>query len=281
MSCQFLQALDLFDEAAAHVRRQIEVKGRDGLSAMHLVLCRLHRDTGHDAGRLDTFGRARLTVSGTESVGEDTFQRVLDAGQTLRGVVILVVDVQVIVAHSLLGLVAQQVIVHERFGRLAGKLHHHACRRVGIHVGILARHIVALDVDDFQEHVACLRLTGYAPLVTVGNVFLCHILAATLHQFHLHHVLNGLHGHLRLSTESHVVGYLTDEVHIFPLVRMQHGFTDGGGNFLFIEADNASVALHYGLNHTSLVLSMILKNAFRTVPLVPRAETAFVEWQVF
>ena len=28
MSRQFLQALDLFDEAAAHVRRQIEVKGR-------------------------------------------------------------------------------------------------------------------------------------------------------------------------------------------------------------------------------------------------------------
>ena len=56
--------LDLFDVALAHIGGEVEVEGRDGLSAMHLVLHRLHRDTCHDRGGLDTLCGAALAMSG-------------------------------------------------------------------------------------------------------------------------------------------------------------------------------------------------------------------------
>ena len=55
---QILKGLQLLDIAQTHIRSQIEVEGRDGLSAMHLILCTLHRDTSQHGSRLDTLGRA-------------------------------------------------------------------------------------------------------------------------------------------------------------------------------------------------------------------------------
>ena len=129
-------------------------------------------------------------------MSEDAVQRMLHAGEALGGVIVLVVDVQVVPLHGIQDLFAQQVVVYKRLGGFAGKLHHHACRCVGIHVGVFAGDVVGLDVDDFQKHVACLGLAGDAALVAVGNVFLGNVLAAAFHQFQFDHILDGFYGHL-------------------------------------------------------------------------------------
>ena len=158
-------------------------------------------------------------------------------------------NVQVVVGHRLLHLGTQQVVIHEGFGRLAGEFHHHASRCVGIHVGILTGHIVRLDIDDLQENVTCLRLAGDAALVAVGDVFLCHILAATLHQLHLHGILNRLHRHLRVASESDMIGDLADQLFVLPLIGMEHRLTDCGDNLILVEAHDAAISFDYGLYH--------------------------------
>lgn len=80
-------------------------------------------------------------------------------------------DMQIVVFYRLLDLFAQQVIVNERLGRFAGELHHHAGGRVGIHIGILAGDVVGFDIDDLQEHIACLGFAGDTALVAVSYVF--------------------------------------------------------------------------------------------------------------
>ena len=132
-------------------------------------------------------------------------QRVLHTSERLRGVIVLVVDVQIVMRHCLATLLRQQVVVNKGLGGLRCELHHHASWCVGIHVGIFASDIVVLHIDDIQEHITGLGLTGYAALVTVGDVFLGNILAARLHQLHLHQVLNLLYGHLALSTLCYAV----------------------------------------------------------------------------
>ena len=117
-------------------------------------------------------------------------------------------DMQIVIFHSFLDFFTQQVIVHERFGRLAGKLHHHTGRRVGIHIGILAGNIVRLNVYDFQEYIARFCFTGDASLVTVGDVFLCNILAATVHQFQFDSILDGFDCHLCVTFKGNVIGDL-------------------------------------------------------------------------
>ena len=69
------------------------------------------------------------------------------------------------------------------------------------------------------------------------------------HQFHFHQILNGFHRHLGIAFKGDVVGDLAYQLHIFPLVGMEHGFADGSYYFLFVEADDASVTLEYRLYH--------------------------------
>ena len=90
-------------------------------------------------------------------------------------------NMQVIVGNCLFYLFAQQVIVNERFGCLTGKFHHHTCGGICVHICIFAGNVVRLDIDDFQEHIAGFCFTGNTALIAVGNVFLSHILAATVH----------------------------------------------------------------------------------------------------
>ena len=185
-----------------------------------------------------------------EAARENLVHRVLHASQALGGIVVLVVDVDVVARHSVPDLLGEQVVVDKRLGRLAGKLHHHAGRGVGIHVGVLTRHVVRLDVDDLEEDVPRLGLARYAPLVAVGDVTLCDILAAALHQLHLDHVLYRLDRHLRRATKRDVIRDLVDQPGILALVRVQHRLADGRSNLLLVESDNAPVALDHCLYHS-------------------------------
>ncbi len=161
-------------------------------------------------------------------------------------------DMQVVMLHCLARLFAEQVVVDEGLGGLRSEFHHHACRCVSIHVRVFAGDIIVLDVHDIEEHVACLRLTSHGTLMTVGNIFLCHVLAARLHQFHFHGVLDLFYGHLTLAALCDMVGNLVQEAFVFAFVRVDHGLTDGSHNFLFIEAHYASVALYNCLDHILL-----------------------------
>ena len=177
---------------------------------------------------------------------------VLHAGERLGGIVVFVVDVQVVVLHGLACLVAQEVVVDEGFCRLAGKLHHHASWRVGIHVGVLARHVVVLDVDNLEEDVTRLGPTCYGPLMSVGDILLCHIFSLALHQLHFDAVLYVLHRHLWFAVDRDVVCYLLNEAFVITLLSMQHGLADGSHDFLFVETNDAPVALYYCLYHFRL-----------------------------
>ena len=252
LSVEFFQVFQFLDVCHAHVGCQVEVEGRDGLSAVHLVLGALHRDTSQHRGGLDALGRARGAMSGDEAAGEDMVEGVLHAGERLGGVIVFVVDVEVVVLHGLAALLGEQVVVDEGFRGLRGKLHHHACRGVGIHVGILTGDIVVLDVDDVEEHVAGLGLAGNGALVAVGDELLRHILAARLHQFHLHGILYLLHRHLALALLCDIVGDFIYQALIFTLVGVKHGFADSRHDLLLVEAHDASVTLYYGQYHLLL-----------------------------
>ena len=255
-SIQFFQVLDFLDEAVAHVGGKVEIECRDGLSAVHLVLGCFQRDASQDTGSLDAFGRARFAVSGREAVFQNMVQRMLHACQALGGIIILVMDVQIVLGDGIQHFFTQQIVVHKRLGGFAGKLHHHARRGIGIHVGIFACDVVGLDVDNFQEHVARLCFAGNASLVAVSDVFLGNVLAAALHQLHFHQILDGFHRHLRISLERDAVRNLVYQLQVFPLVCMQHGFADGRCYFFFVESDDAPVALEYCLYHNLLCLNV-------------------------
>ena len=251
---ELLQHFHLLDERGAHIGCQVEVEGRDGLSAVHLVLGCFHADTAEDAGRFDAFGRTALSVPGLKTVGENLVERMLYAGEAFGGVVVLVVDVEVVAPHGFACVLREQVVIDERLGGFAAELHHHAGRGVGIHVGIFAGHIVVFDIDDFQEDVACLCLSGHASCITVLDVGLGHLLACTFHQFVFHQVLDVLHGHLAFSAHGDAVGYLPDERFVLTFGRGEHGFADGGSNLLLVESHDSSISLHYGLYHWVLYL---------------------------
>ena len=257
-SIQFFQVLDFLDEAVAHVGGKVEIECRDGLSAVHLVLGCFQRDASQDTGSLDAFGRARFAVSGREAVFQNMVQRMLHACQALGGIIILVMDVQIVLGDGIQNFFTQQIVVHERLGGFAGKFHHHACRGISIHIGIFACDVVGLDVDNLQEHVARLCLAGNASLVAVGDVFLGNVLAAALHQLHFHQILDGFHRHLRIPLERDAVRNLVYQLQVFTFICMQHGFPDGGGYFFFVESDDASVALEYCLYHNLLYLNVTI-----------------------
>ena len=248
-ACQLFQVLHLFYIWRAHEGSQIEVESRDGLTAVHFVLCRLHGDASQHRSRLNALGGSAAAVAGVESVLQYVVQRMLHAGERFRGVVVLVVNVDVVVHHRVANLFREQVVVDERFCRLARELHHHARRRVGVHVCVLTRHVVVLDVDNLKEDVTRLRFAGYRALVAVGNVFLSHVFACTLHQLHLHRVLNVLHRHLWLSVHADAVCNLLNQRLVVALLRVKHSLADGCHDFLFVEAHDTPVALHNCLYH--------------------------------
>ena len=249
LSIEGFKVLQFLLERQAHEGSEVEIEGRDSLTAVHLVLRTFQRDAGQHARRLDALGGTRCPVAGYEAAVQDVVQRMLHTCQRLRGIVVLVVNVQVVVFHRLAGTFREQIVVDKRLRRLRGELHHHACRCVGIHVCILASDVVVLHIDDIQKHIARLCTTGHRTLVAVGDILLCHILAARLHQLNLYGVLNLLDAHLFSSACCNSVSNLLQQSLVLTLLGSEHGLADGGHDFLFIEADNSSVALLNGLYH--------------------------------
>ena len=178
LAVKFFECLQLLDISEAHIRSQIEVESRYRLSSVHLVLAALHRDTCQNRSRLDALGRARGAMPRHESAIQNMIQRMLHAGKRLCWIIVLIVDMQIVVLHSVATVLRQQIVVDEGLRRLRGELHHHTCRCVGVHVCILARHVVVLNVHDIEEHLARFGLTCHTALVAIGDVLLCHVLAA-------------------------------------------------------------------------------------------------------
>ena len=165
-------------------------------------------------------------------------------------------DMQIVVFYRLLDLFAQQVIVDERLGRFAGELHHHAGGRVGIHIGILAGDVVGFDIDDLQEHIACLGFAGDAALVAVSYVFLCNVFAATVHQFQLDSVLDGFDSHLRVAFERNMIRDLANQLPVFPVFCVQHRFADSCCYLFFVESNDTSITFNNCLNHDKFIIEV-------------------------
>ena len=139
---QFLQNLHLLYITAPYKRGKVIVKCRYGLSAVHLILCSFHRDTAQDTGCLYPLCRTALPVSGSEPVFKDLVYRVLHTGKALGRIVVFVVDVYIVPGNRLFYIIREKIVIHKRFGGLAGELHHHSRRGVCIHIGILAGNII-------------------------------------------------------------------------------------------------------------------------------------------
>ena len=193
-------------------------------------------------------------MAGDETVLEDVVQRVLNTGERLGGIVVLVVDVKEIVAHGVAYIGREQIVVHERLGGLAGELHHHARRRVCVHVGVLAGHVGFLGRDDLEEHLARFGFAGDVTLVAVSDVAFGHFLTRRFHELELDLVLDLVNGHLLLALYRDSVHDTLDEVLINAFFRNKHCFTDSGLDFFFVEADDSAVTLDNCLNHCSKML---------------------------
>ena len=180
-----------------------------------------------------------------ESVAQDDVERMLHTGERLGGIIVLVVDVEIVVLHSQTRILREQVVVHERLGGLGGKLHHHAGRRVGIHVGILASDVVLLCIDNAHENIAGLGLTGYRALVAIGDILTGHVLARTLHQLTLYLVLDLLHAHLLLAACSDTGADTCHQLLVFTLFGMDHRFADSGLYLFLVESHDTTVAFHH------------------------------------
>ena len=174
---------------------QIEVKCRNCLTSMHFVLYGLHGNTSQDSCRLNSFGRSRFAVPCVESLIQNLVQRVLETGETLGRIIIFVMDMDIAVVDSLADILGKQAFVHVSLRCLGRELHHHAGRRVGIHVRILTCNIIGLSVNDFLENFASLGLAREISLVSVRNIFLGDFLAWTFHKFELDAVLDFLDTH--------------------------------------------------------------------------------------
>ena len=259
LAVKFFERLQLLDISEAYIRSQIEVESRYRLSSVHLVLAALHRDTCQNRSRLDALGRARGAMPCHESALQNMIQRMLHAGERLRWIIVLIVDMQIVVLHSVATVLRQQIVVDEGLRRLRGELHHHTCRCVGVHVSIFARHVVVLNVHDIEEHLARFGLTCHTALVAIGDVLLCHVLATRVHQLQLHSILNLLHSHLAVTTLCDMVCYLIEQSLILALIGVEHGFADGSHDFLLIESYDAPVALNYSLYH---ILQKFLVDVF-------------------
>ena len=180
---------------------------------------------------------------------EHLVERVLHTGEALGGIVVLVMDVQIIAANGLTGLLTQQVVIDKGLGGLAGKLHHHAGGSVGIHVGILAGDIVILGIDDLQEQVTGLGLASHTAFLAVIDIASGNLLAGALHQFQLHLVLNILDAHLAAATRADTVGDALDEALVLPGFGCEHCLADCGFDFFLIIADDAAISFKYSLDH--------------------------------
>ena len=253
---KFFNDLYLLDIAQSHIRSKIEIKCGNGLSSVHFVLSRLHRDTAQDTRGFYAFGRTRLPMSGTKPLFQYLVERVLYTRQTLGRIVIFIMDMNVSMTYGVSYFITQQIIIDKRFCRLAGEFHHHAGRSIGIHIGIFPSDVVGLGIDDIEKHLSRLGLTGNATLIPISDILLCDFLTRTFHQFHFDPILNFLHRHLFTAIASNAVGYFTDQRFVFSLFGMEHRFADSRHDFFFVEADNTAITFDNSLYHTTYIKNL-------------------------
>ena len=156
-------------------------------------------------------------------------------------------DMEIVVLYGITALLREQVVINEGLCGLRGKLHHHACRGISVHVRILTRHVIVLDIHDVKEHITRLGLTGNATLVAIGDVLLSHIFSARLHQLHLNGILDLLHRHLTITTLGDMVSDLIQQALILTHVGVEHSLTNCRHDFLLIEAHDAAISFYYCL----------------------------------
>ncbi len=178
-----------------------------------------------------------------ETVAQYVVKRMLYACKAFGGVVVFVVDVYVSVSHGFTGFLRQEVVIDKWFCGLTCEFHHHACRGVGVHVGVFACDVVVFRFDYFQEDVACLGTPCNAALVSVCDIFFCHFLAGALHQFNFNAVLNFLDSHAFLSGYPDAVGYFQYQGFVLAEVCGKHGLAYGGLDFFFVVTYYTAVTL--------------------------------------
>ena len=156
---------------------------------------------------------------------------------------------QIVVLHRPQSLLREQIIIHKRLGGLRRKLHHHTRRGIGIHICVLACHIVRLRLNDLEEHLAGLCLAGNTTAVTICDVALCHLLAGRLHKLHLDHILNILHRDLLATTILNSINNFIYKDFILTVFGRKHRLTYGGCNLLAVKTHNATISFYYSLYH--------------------------------
>ncbi len=193
-----------------------------------------------------------------ETILENAVKRMLHTGETLGGIIVFVVDVDIAVVDSLTHLGREQIVVHKRLGGLAGKFHHHAGRRVGVHIGVLACDVVVFSLDNLKKHVASLGSTCDRTLVAIGDVTFGNFFAGRVHQLELYAVLYLLDSHLLTACHGYDVGYTCYERLVLAHLGCQHSLTNCSLDFFFIIADDTSVALNHCMYHLGFMLRGII-----------------------
>ncbi len=176
----------------------------------------------------------------------------LHAGEALGGVVVFIVNVDIVVAHGVASFFGEEVVVDEGFCGLARKFHHHAGRRVGIHIGVFACYVGVFCLDDFSEDVGSLGTSCNAALVAVGDVALGNLFSRAVHEFDFDHILNFFYGHTLRAEGAYAVCYTLNQTFVLAEVGGKHCLAYCGFYFFFIIADDASVALDYCVYHQSM-----------------------------
>ena len=156
-------------------------------------------------------------MSGNKTFLKHPVKRMLHTGKTLGGVVVFVVNMEIIAFYGFASFLREEIVVDKRLCCLAGKLHHHSCRRICIHIGIFACDVVRLGFDDFQKDVTRFGSTSDAPLIAVGDVAFSHFFARAFHQFQFHIVLDFLDSHTLFAGGANAVGNLLYQRFIFAL----------------------------------------------------------------
>ena len=182
-------------------------------------------------------------MAGEEAVLEYLVERMLDAGEGLGRIVILVVDVDISVLHGLANVLGQQALVHESLGGLGRELHHHTGRGVGIHIGVLPGDVGGLGLYDLLEDFAGLGLSGKVAFVAVSYISLGDLLARALHKLHLHEVLDVLDAKAGLFILGNLVGDFSRENYIPAASVRFHCFEYRIDYLAIIEIDGPSVSL--------------------------------------
>ncbi len=188
-------------------------------------------------------------MSCNKSFLENPVEWMLHASQTFCRVVVFVVYVQIVVFDSSLYIRTQQVVIDKRFCGLACEFHHHSCRRVCVHIGVLASNVIVLSLDDLKKHVAGFCPAGDRPLVAICYIPFCHVLSCRLHQFYLHAILNFFDSHAVLAAHADTVGDFLNQSLIFAHFCCQHGFAYSSFYFFFVIAHNAAITFLNNLYH--------------------------------